>query len=74
MSKKSKTLTQKNQQNIFLDSKEYEFCNKYSVQKARKITKEEKFFYKNKENQKKLLSYGIIIEDDKKIKGNKKKD
>ena len=66
----NKNFPNKNQQNIFLDSKEYEFCNKYSVQKARKITKEEKFFYKNKENQKKLLSYGIIIEDDKKIKGN----
>ena len=66
----NKNFPNKNQQNIFLDSKEYEFCNKYSVQKARKLTKEEKLFYKDKENQKKLLSYGIMIEDDKKVKGN----
>ena len=51
--------------NIFLGSKEYDICNKYSVQKARKLTKEEKKFYKNIDNQKKLLSYGIIIEEDK---------
>ena len=62
----NKNFPNKNQQNIFLNSKEYEFCNKYSVQKARKITKEEKMFYKNKENQKKLLSYGIMIQEDKK--------
>ena len=55
----------KSQQNIFLDSKEYDFCNKYSVQKARKITKEEKDFYKDIENQKKLVSYGIIITEEK---------
>ena len=60
----------KSQQNIFLDSREYEFCNKYSVQKARSLTKEEKSFYKDLENQKILLSYGIMIEKDKLKKGN----
>ena len=60
----------KSQQNIFLDSKEYEFCNKYSVQKARKLTNEEKEFYKDIENQRKLLAYGIIIDEEKIKKGN----
>jgi len=66
----NKNYPNKSQQNIFLDSKEYEFCNKYSVQKARKITKEEKEFYKDIENQKKLLSFGIMIEVDKNKNGN----
>ena len=61
----NKNFPNKTQQNIFLDSKEYEFCNKYSVQKARKLTPEEKEFYKDKENKKKLLSYGIMVEEDK---------
>ena len=64
----NKIYPNKSQPNIFLDSKEYEFCNKYSVQRARKITKEEKEFYKDIENQKKLLKYGIMIEKDKKKK------
>mgnify|MGYP002624216881 CR=1 FL=1 len=53
----------KSQPIIFLDSKEYEFCNKYLLQKARKITQKEKDFYTAPENRKKLLSYGIIVED-----------
>ena len=65
----NKIIKNKSQPNIFLDSKEYEFCNKYLAQKPRKITKKEKDFYTNPENRKKLLSYGIIIED-KKSNGN----
>ena len=61
----NKNFPNKTQQNIFLDSKEYEFCNKYSVQKARKLTQEEKEFYKDIENQKKLLLYGIMVEEEK---------
>ena len=61
----NKIIKNKSQPNIFLDSKEYEFCNKYLVQKARKITKKEKDFYTDPGNRKKLLSYGIIIEDKK---------
>ena len=55
----------KSQHNIFLGSQEYEICNKYSVQKARKLTKEEKKFYKDLDNKKKLLTYGIIIKEEK---------
>ena len=66
----NKNYPNKSQQNIFLDSKEYEFCNKYSVQRARKITNEEKEFYKDIENQQKLLTYGIMIVKDKKKKDN----
>ena len=66
----NKNFPNKTQHNIFLGSKEYEICNKYSIQKARKITKQEKKFYKDLENQKKLLSYGIIINEVKDKTGN----
>ena len=61
----NKLYTKNPQQNIFLDSKEYNFYRKFFVPNARGITKQEEQFYKDKNNQIKLLSYGIIIEDDK---------
>ena len=48
-------------QNIFINSKEYNFHNQYNVQKPRTLSDTEISFYKNKENKKKLLKYGIIV-------------
>ena len=50
---------------VFINSKDYTFVNKYKVQKARQLTKEEIAFYDIKENRIKLLNYGIIIKEDK---------
>ena len=61
----NKIYPNKSQKNIFLNSREYDFCNIYSVQKPRKITKEEKEFYSDVEKRKELLNYGIIIEQKK---------
>ena len=49
---------------VFINSKEYEFVNKYKVQKARELTKAEIEFYRKKENKIKLLNYGIVIKED----------
>ena len=48
-------------QNIFTDSKEYNFHNQYNVTKPRNLSEYEINFFKKKENKKKLLKYGIII-------------
>ena len=48
-------------QNIFINSKEYNFHNQYNVQKPRTLSDSEISFYKKKENKKKFLKYGIII-------------
>ena len=61
-----KPIFPKTHQCVFIKSSEYNFEEKYEVQKPREITKEEKNFILN--NQILLLSYGIIIEDGKKIK------
>ena len=48
---------------VFINSKEYNFVNKYKVQKPRQLTNEEKEFHRNKENIIKLLNYGIIVKE-----------
>ena len=48
---------------VFINSREYDFINKYKVQKPRQLTKEEIEFYQKKENKIKLLNYGIIVKD-----------
>ena len=48
---------------VFINSKEYNFVNKYKVQKPRQLTKEEIEFYQKKENKIKLLNYGIIVKE-----------
>ena len=48
---------------VFINSQEYNFKNKYNIQKPRKLTKEEIEFYQKKENKIKLLNYGIIIKE-----------
>ena len=48
---------------VFINSREYDFVNKYEVQKPRQLTKEEVEFYKIKENKIKLLNYGIIVKE-----------
>ena len=48
---------------VFINSTEYNFVNKYKVQKARNLTKEEIEFCKIPENKLKLLNNGIIIKE-----------
>ena len=48
---------------VFINSREYDFVNKYQVLKPRQLTKEEVEFYQKKENKIKLLNYGIIIKE-----------
>jgi len=48
---------------VFINSREYDFVNKYQVVKPRQITKEEIEFYQKQENKIKLLNYGIIIKE-----------
>ena len=48
---------------VFINSKEYNFVNKYKIQKPRQLTNEEKEFHRNKENIIKLLNYGIIVKE-----------
>ena len=48
---------------VFINSKEYNFVNKYKIQKPRQLTNEEKEFHRNKENIIKLLNYGIIVRE-----------
>ena len=48
-------------QQVFTNSKEYEFTDKFEIQKPRKITENEINYYKK--HKKTLLSYGIIIEE-----------
>ena len=50
---------------VFTNTKEYEFVNKHAIQKPRELTKKEIEFYKDKNNQKKLLSYGIVVSENK---------
>ena len=48
---------------VFINSREYDFINKYKIQKPRQITKEEIEFYQKQENKIKLSNYGIIIKE-----------
>ena len=50
---------------VFTTTKEYEFVNTHAIQKPRVLTQKEIEFYKNKKNQKKLLTYGVIVSEDK---------
>ena len=52
---------QKAPQSIFLKSKEYSFINNYRIQKPRELNKKEINYYKNEDNLKNLIKYGIII-------------
>ena len=51
----------KNCNNVFTETKEYEFANIHNIQKPRTLTDKEIEFYKDKENIKKLYDYGIIV-------------
>ena len=55
----------KSSSGIFTSTKEYEFVNNFAIQKPSSLTQKEIEFYKNKKNQKLLLSYGIIVTEDK---------
>ena len=48
-------------QQVFTNSKEYEFTDKFEIQKPRKITENEVNYYKK--HKKTLLNYGIIVEE-----------
>ena len=58
----------KNHQSVFIKSQEYDFVNKYEIQKPREITKVEYSFFRKAKNRYNLLSYGIIINEDKENK------
>ena len=51
----------KNITNVFTETKEYEFVSKHNIQKPRVLTAKEIEFYKNKNNQKALINYGVIV-------------
>ena len=63
-----KTIFSKNHKEVFIKSQEYDFSNKYEIQRPREITKEEYSIFTNNKNQYHLLSYGIIINEDKENK------
>jgi hypothetical protein len=50
---------------VFTTTKEYEFVKAHAIQKPRVLTEKEIEFYKNKKNQKKLLTYGVVVTEDK---------
>ena len=50
---------------VFIKSEEYEFVNKYEIQKPRELTDEEYSFLMKIKNKYNLLSYGIIVNEDK---------
>ena len=60
-----KTIFSKAHQGVFIKSEEYDFANKYEIQKPREITKDEYSFFIKPKNKLYLLSYGIIIDEDK---------
>ena len=60
----NKNFPNKTKRNIFIGSDEYKIISQFNLIKARKITQEEKKFYKDKDNKKELLSYGIMIEEE----------
>ena len=51
--------------NVFTKTKEYEFIDNHEIQRPRSLTQKEIYFYKQPENQKKLIDYGILVTDDK---------
>ena len=52
---------------ILTNSKEYDFTNKHQIEKPRELSEYEIGYYKKLEHKKKLLSYGIIVKEDKKL-------
>ena len=71
----------KNNSGVFTNTKEYEFVNNHAIQGPRELTEKEIDFYKNKNNQKILLTYGVIArenkiekKEEKDNKDNKKED
>jgi hypothetical protein len=55
----------KNNSGVFTNTKEYEFVNNHAIQGPRELTEKEIDFYKNKNNQKLLLTYGVIARENK---------
>ena len=53
---------------IFTKTKEYEFVDTHTIEEPRSLTDKEIEFYKDKKNQKRLLSYGVVVSEDKKDK------
>ena len=51
--------------NIFTQTKEYKFVDNHIIQRPRKLTKKEIDFYKDINNEKKLINYGVIATEDK---------
>ena len=51
--------------NVFTKTKEYEFVDNHEIQRPRSLTQKEIYFYKQPENQKKLIDYGVLVTDDK---------
>ena len=56
----------KNASNVFTQTKEYGFVDNVEIQRPRSLTKKEFDFYKDPNNQKKLIKYGIVVYEDKK--------
>ena len=50
---------------VFIRSEEYDFVNKYEIQKPREVTDEEYLYLMTIKNKCNLLSYGIIVNEDK---------
>ena len=61
----NKTIFSKSHHGVFIKNQEYDFVNMYEIQKPREITKDEYNFFMKTKNQYNLLSYGIIIDQDK---------
>ena len=53
---------------VFTKTKEYEFVDTHTIEEPRSLTSKEIEFYKDKKNQKRLLSYGVVVSEDKKDK------
>ena len=48
---------------IFTKTKEYEFVDTHTIEEPRSLTSKEIEFYKDKKNQKRLLSYGVVVSE-----------
>ncbi len=64
INQKSSNLFSKTPQLVFTNSKEYEFTDKFEIQKPRKLNESEIKYYKK--HKKHLLSYGIVVVEDEK--------
>ena len=50
---------------VFTKTKEYEFVDMHTVEEPRSLTQKEIEFYKDKNNRKRLISYGVVVSEDK---------